>query len=305
MTDTMQAEAPTLDEFATLLADEPDTGTDVAVYDDPSLPDPDIQDEGTLDDAPASDGRSLTLDQASAIDLYDDEAEQADGVPAFSEQHRPVVDVDGKLLSMHELVNGYVANRDHEVVRSRLENEAHAVRQAAQAVVDSAWHLADFLAKNLPPVPPANLAMVDPASYTALKADHEAAYDGVRFILDRARQTQAVVEQFSEGRHGDLIQNENIKLVEHFPEAGYPEGREKFFDSIRDVAYACDFTEDELRRVVDHRLFRLAHLAVIGKQAKQERSKPRRKKHRRQQHGSALARLAQTGSIDDALAVNF
>lgn len=303
MTDIMQAEALTLDQAVTMMED--DTGTDVAVYDQPSLPEPDISDEGALD-VRTPDGQSLTLDQAATIEWVDDEPEHSAGVPAVSEQHRPVVRVDGKLLSLHELVNGYAANHDHDVVRSRLEDEARAVRQAAQAVVDSAWSLAEFLARNLPPQPDANLAMVDPASYTAQKADHDAARDGVNFILYEAHKTEVQTNQFSSQRHLDRIQNENTRLVEHFPECGYLEGRERFFDSIRDVAYACGFTEDELRQVVDHRLFRLAHLAVIGKQAKQERSKSRRKKHhRRRQHGSAMARLERSGSIEDALAVNF
>ncbi|MCA1491845.1 hypothetical protein [Sinorhizobium alkalisoli] len=120
----------------------------------------------------------------------------------------------------------------------------------------------------------------------------------------------------------ERIAAENAKLLEAFPETGDDEGRRSFFADAFETARELGFSDEEMREVIDHRLFKLVHYARLGLNAERARAKalqkvsaapalaPRTKAKSLAQRQSresreAMQRLSRTGSIRDAMAVDF
>jgi len=117
------------------------------------------------------------------------------------------------------------------------------------------------------------------------------------------------------------VAEENRKLIEQFPATASPKGRQEFFAQAAEAAQAVGFPMEELRGVTDHRMFALAHYASLGMKAQQAQGKAREKaakappatpnkpsnpkQNAAARNREAMKRLARTGSIRDAMQVNF
>jgi hypothetical protein len=163
------------------------------------------------------------------------------------------------------------------------------------------------MSQQLPPAPDETLLHLNPMEYTRRKAVYDEAVAVVENTLSQGEQARHAAGVMAGQRYGANIQGELQKLDEHFPNCATREGRAVFLDSVRDTVYACGFSEDDMLQTIDHRMFRLAHLAAIGKQVEDRQEAPRPKKNRRRRHrrSEAMERLYQSGSIEDALAVDF
>lgn len=263
-------------------------------------------DEGTLEfpigHQPSSDG-SLTLDEATAIDLAD-EAE----APETTDGNVPAVIIDHQPVSMKQLVDGYHLGKRIVQHANNLAEQYMAVQDASRSLVSASWELSGYMVNLLPQEPSNVLLATNPVEYSRQKAQHEHAYEQMTTLLQRVMGAKSQADNATYLRHGQLVLSENEHLIQHFPETADPVGRERFFDRMREVAYACDFSEEEMRQVVDHRIFRLADLAVQGLEALQRRDQKRvskRRRSERKRHSEAFERLARTGSMDDAMAVDF
>ncbi len=245
---------------------------------------------------------ALTLDQAVA--LYDD-GENEDGNRKAAPQSAAAV-IDGKTVTMADLVQGYVSWRRAMHFVSRLEEEYEAVQAAADGVVSSAWELSRFMVGQMPPEPDMWLLQMNPDEYVRMKAQHDQALGSVHHVLGQAQHARASASALQE-RYRDMnLQTENARLVQHFPETADTNQRHAFFNRMLDVAAACGFNRAEFEQVVDHRIFRLGALALKGMEAIAEPPKTKeRRRHRRQRYSDAMEKLARTGSIEDALAIDF
>lgn len=240
----------------------------------------------------------LTMEQA--LDFVSDDDRPL--VPAVG-SHQPIAKIDDRAVTLPELVNGYVAGRELKDLVYGVDARYDQILAAAQDIAYSATVLAEYLTSQLPPKPPAALSFSNPAEFTRQQVIHETAFNRVMAVLESAEMARKNAVAINAQRHANALQRENQRLIAHFPECAEPEGRERFFDTMREVAYACDFSEEELRQVVDHRMFRLAHLASLAIGKNKEKPKPQKRKS--QPSGDAFNRLETTGSIDDAMAVEF
>lgn len=253
--------------------------------------------EGELHDG------SLTLDQAMQIDIADD-AETGDAGPLAPQSVGAMI--DGKPITMVDLVRGYTGFQRVQQALGRLDEEYEAVQQAADGVVSSAWELSRFMVAQMPPEPDMVLLQLNPTEYVQQKARHDQALGSVQHVLGQAQQARASAFSLQERYHNLNLETEKTRLEHHFPELSDSGHRHQFFQRMLDVAYACGFSRAEFEQVVDHRIFRLGALALKGMEAIAEAPKPREKRrHRRRRYSEAMEKLARTGSIDDALAIDF
>jgi hypothetical protein len=116
-----------------------------------------------------------------------------------------------------------------------------------------------------------------------------------------------------------VLKKENEALAATFPETRDPAGREKFFKNVYQAAQEFGVSAQELSAITDHRYYAALHFAAIGKRALAARAKaqekvkdvppvaaPKRTKAAPTSNNrDAMAKLARTGSIRDAMRVEW
>lgn len=228
----------------------------------------------------------------------------------------------GEQVPLKELKLGYMRERDYRVKTSEVANKGRDLEQMSNQVANSAKAIADFLIDQMPPKPEPALAMQNPGEYIRQQAIWETAAQRVNQILEQANVPKQVTQQMTQQQREDLLRSESAKLAEQFPQTATREGRETFFEQAFDTARELGYSDDELRDVTDHRHFVLAHYARLGMQAEQARKKamtkvkaapaptpkPKAQGQNVQQarkNQDAMQRLGKTGSMKDALLIDF
>lgn len=258
-------------------------------------------------------------DEASEGDSETETAESDTDQPAVKDD--VIVDVQGEKLPLSELKSGYMKDRDYRVKTQELGNKRRDLEALSTRVTASVDAIADFLVKQIPPAPDASLAMTDPAKYVADKAMHDAMMAQVASVIEQAQAPKEAVNKLTQEQRSELIQSENAKLAEAFPQTAKPETRKQFFQGAMSAASEMGFTAEEIGNALDHRFYKLAHYAQLGMAAEkakakatqkvanvppmgqQKRQAPVASKQRANQ--DAMRRLAKTGSMADAMAIDF
>jgi regulator of replication initiation timing len=258
-------------------------------------------------------------DEASEGDSETETAESDTDQPAVKDD--VLVDVQGEKLPLSELKSGYMKDRDYRVKTQELGNKRRDLEALSTRVTASVNAIADLLVKQIPPAPDASLAMTDPGKYVADKAMHDAMMAQVASVIEQAQAPKEAVNKLTAEQRSELLQSENAKLAEAFPQTAKPETRKKFFDDVSRVATELGYSQQELEGVTDHRMFKLAYYAKLGMAAEQARAKATNKvanvppmaQQKRQApiagkqraNQDAMRRLAKTGSMADAMAIDF
>lgn len=295
--------------------------------------DPD-EDQGTVEDEQDQHSESETDEaddgqEADEFEASEDGDDVAEGEEQGEESSTPepaddaTVTIDGQKLTLAELKKGYHREADYTRQKQRVSQKEQQLEAMSARVTQSVDAIADFLIKQIPPAPNPQLAMTNPSQFVQQKALHEAATAQVEALLGQAGEVKAVSQALTVEQKQELIASENAKLVEAFPVTATDAGRQKFFETAASAAKELGYSEQEIAQAVDHRMFALAHYAAIGMRAEKAREKARDKVQNvppvaapkaRQQGGNQMAarrnqeakkRLARTGSIDDAMAIDF
>jgi pyruvate/2-oxoglutarate dehydrogenase complex dihydrolipoamide acyltransferase (E2) component len=175
----------------------------------------------------------------------------------------------------------------------------------------------------MPPEPNPSLAMQDPGRYVQERAVYEAAAIRVNQLLAQANEPKQVVQQLTQQQTNETLAREDAELRKHFPETATPEGRDKFFEAAFETGRQLGFSEEEMQGVGDHRTLRAIHYAKLGLAAEQAKKKAMQKvtaapapttpKPKAQgpnvqqvrKNQDAMQRLGKTGSMKDALSIDF
>lgn len=262
-----------------------------------------------------------------------DESETADATEAETEGEAAeaedpeikddvVVNVNGEKVALSDLKAGYMRQSDYSRKTQELGNKRRDLEALTTRVTSSVSAIADFLSKQIPDAPDASLAMTDPGRYVREKAMHESAMAQVTAIIEQANAPKEAANKLTAEQRSELLQVENAKLAEAFPQTATPEGRQKFFESAASAARELGYSVDEIGQVADHRMFALAHYARLGMAAEKAKAKatqkvagvppvapakrqpgPNASKVRANQ--DAMKRLSRTGSIHDAMKIDF
>jgi hypothetical protein len=300
-----------------------DDAENINLYDPSEDNEEEDQDQQSGDET--DEAESQEADETTAED--DDQTEDEDeGTADEADKPEPsddvTVTVNGEKIGLADLKAGYMRQADYsrktqETATKRRDLEALSARVTAS--VDA---IADFLSKQIPEAPDSSLAWSNPAEFVQKKAMHEAAMTQVNAILSQAGQVKDVANTLTKEQRSELLQSENAKLAEAFPQTATQEGRKKFFETAASAASELGWSKDEIGKVTDHRMFKLAHYAALGLQAEKARTKAKAKvenkppvaPQKRQQGANAaqtaknrdaMKRLARSGSIEDAMSIDF
>ncbi|MBP1882393.1 hypothetical protein [Sinorhizobium mexicanum] len=228
----------------------------------------------------------------------------------------------GEEVPLEELKLGYMRDRDYRHKTQDLANGRRALESMSSRVAATANAVAELIAGEIPDEPPEELRLYDPQAYQRQWALHQAGLEQLARVMALGDEPAAVMTQLQAAASEERLEAENARLLEAFPETGQDEGRQAFFASAFETARELGFSDEEVREVVDHRLFKLAHYARLGLIAERSKARalqkvaaapasaPRMKarnqaqRHQRESR-EAMQRLTRTGSIRDAMAVDF
>lgn len=307
--------------------------------------------------AQAGTDTALSLEQASQIDFYDpgedneeveeqqpepqtgeeepeqeepasvdDEAEpeEEEGPDEESDKPEPeddvTVTINGEKVALSDLKAGYMRQADYSRKTQEVANRRRDLEALSARVNQSVEAIADYLIRQLPAEPPAQLAVTDPGTYVRQKAIHDAAVQQLNSLLSQVGEVRQVTETLTAEQRRELLEAENAKLAEKFPTVATKEGRDKFFKAAAEAARELGYTDEEIQTAADHRMFALAHYAALGLRAEKAKSQAKAKvenkppvaKPRRQtadakvlRNREAMKRLEKTGSIHDAVMIDF
>ena len=234
-----------------------------------------------------------------------------------------VVELDnGEKYTLKEIQDGMMMQSDYtkktqEVAEGRKSNEEFLTKLKGAADESKKVHEAIMKWANdiIPPEPGLDLLQKDPKAYQFQKERREKAQAELNKHLEETKigVPEEVVKEALERAKSE----ETSKLQSAMPELRDSVKMTSFMTEVKNAAKEFGFSEEEAEGTFDHRVLQILHYAKIGKNAKSVESegKPRtdspRKTRGTGNRGSsksnvaALNRLNKTGSIDDAMAVNF
>lgn len=312
--DSVQPSA-SLDDPANLNFGEPDEDQANAVVEEEqgSAAEPGEADEGQEpgDSDPADD------------DATDPDETGEDGNSSNPEPKDDVsVTVNGEAVPLSELKLGYMREKDYRHKTQDLGTRRRDLEALSARVSKSVDAIAEHLVKQIPPAPDPSLAMTNPGQYVQAKAVHDAAVQSVNALLSNVTDVKTVETEMTAHQRADLIAEENARLAEAFPQTASKAGRDAFFNEAATAARELGYSEEEIKLVTDHRMFKLAHYARLGLRAEQAQAKAKQKvvnappvapakrqpganAAQRNRNAEAVKRLNRTGSLHDAMHVDF
>lgn len=228
----------------------------------------------------------------------------------------------GEEVPLEELRLGYMRDRDYRNKTQDLANGRLALESMSSRVAATVNAVAELIAGEIPDEPPEELRLYDPQAYQRQWALHQAGLEQLARVMALGDEPAGIAAELRAAVTEEGLEAENAKLIEAFPQTGNEAGRQAFFADAFETARELGFSDEEVREVLDHRLFKLAHYARLGLKAERARAKvlqkvtaapasvPRMKaksqvQQRRQESREAMQRLSRTGSIRDAMAVDF
>ncbi|MGU3496104.1 hypothetical protein ACLBXM_18840 [Xanthobacteraceae bacterium A53D] len=280
--------------------------------------------EGDLD-ADAPEEAPADTDADSDAEPEDEGSEeQGDEAPPPLEEPADTtsVTVNGEKITLADLKGGYLRQADYSRKTQAVATQRKDLEAMSARMEQSANALASFLAQQVPDAPHPSMAQTDPAGYVRQKAAHEAALAQVHTVFSQVAQVQGTRNTLNQQQHTELLAQENAKLAKAFPQTATEAGRKAFFDEAASAARDLGYSAEDISQAADHRMFALAHYAAIGLRAEQAKAKaaqkvanvppvaqPKRQKTpeaaRAAKNRDAMSRLGRTGSIEDAMAIDF
>lgn len=297
-------------------------------FEDPSEDNEEVADEPQSDEEPveATDDVDQETEEAADEETPDDDTETGDDDPEAVEISDDIlVPMDDGPVPLKELKAGYMKQADYSRKTQELGNKRRDLEALSSRVSASVEAVAEFLQSSLPPAPNPALAIGTPAQqsqYLREKTLHDTAMAQVAALIEKANAPKDVLKTLTDEQRKEVLSTENAKLIEAFPTTTTPEGRKKFFEGTTAAAKKLGFSDEELKGVTDHRMFKLAHYARLGLAAEAAKAKAKQKvvnvppvaPNKRQPGASAtkarknqeaMKRLARSGSIHDAMAIDF
>lgn len=317
------------------MTDEPDTTPlDEDVTDNVALSDDDTPDSPHYYD-PDADQDTVEVESEDGTDDEADEAEADEPAEGQETEEQPDEDPDtvtvtlddGAAVPLGELKKGYLRQADFTRKTQELSNERNSVSQDRDSLKADNERLqrvtqsfVEHLTSLVPDAPDASLALSNPNSYTAKKAQHEAAMAQVQKLIEVGSEATGLGSEINAADKLKADRAANAKLVEMFPQAASGESRKTFFKDVASVATELGFSNEELGGLVDPRIFALAHYAKIGREAETAKvtakakvakappatpRKPGRGARQASGNAEAMRKLTKSGSIHDAIQIDF
>ena len=296
---------------------------DLEAPEDNGITDPDQPD----DDDDTAEDNSEQEDGEAEPDEGDDLDE--DITPLAFDPTRKITLEDGTEATLEELVNGNLRQADYTRKTEALAEERREIRsireasdQRAEEITRTYDGLVELLHSILPPEPSLELLGQDQQEYLRQQAIRKSFTDELNGVLSKQAEAQSLAMKDSAAQLERIRNTEAKKLVDVMPMLSDPMKMEQFTDNVKKTAIELGFSENEIGATVDHRLLRLVHLAGIGKRSLDNQQNAQRRIKRKpatpaskrpvtsdpapnQKNAKAMRRLSKTGSIQDAMQIDF
>lgn len=276
----------------------------------------DPDEDNVEDQQPGTDDETIeaTAEDEAEVEVEpeaDDSDEQAEALVTLA---------DGTKVTQDELIAGHMRQSDYSRKTQEVANLRKAAEADAQRIASITEAFVDHLTRLVPPEPDPSLAHIDRNRFNAELVAHQQAIKAVNDLIELGEQPKAVLDEMGKRNQQTLIQEESQKLAMALPETATAEGRRAFFENVAQVAETVGFSRSDLQGVTDHRLFLLANLARKGLEAEKAKEvarakveqaapavprKPGQPAQGANRNREAMRKLAKSGSLRDALAVDF
>ena len=303
------------------MTDEPDNALDDGVTDNVNPSDADTAEDWDYFDP---DEDTEETPEAAAPDDEDPEgeapAEPEDQPAVYAEDTAIVKLADGTEVPLSDLKSGYMRQSDYTRKTQELANERKSFSADAERMQRITTAFVDHLTALVPDPPPAELLYSNPQKAFVQQQIHDRAMAQVKQLIELGDAPKEILGKLSEEDDQRQLRAVNQRLAEMFPESAGGETRVAFLAGIRSVANQIGVTDAELSANRDPRLFALAHWAAKGIAAEKAKATAQAKvaaappatprkpgQGARQANGNAdaMRKLGRSGSIRDALAVDF
>ena len=279
--------------------------------------------EGGTDDETQTTEPAAEVQEEIPAEVVDEVEPQADEGEQTTEpvgEDAVVKMADGTEATVKDLIAGNMRQADHtrksqenSNLRKKLETDAAQIEGITNAFVD-------YLTSLVPEDPPPGLASTDYQRFLAQKAQHDAGMAQIEKLIQLGAQPKEITDGHAKEDHKTQMEEQNRMLALAVPETATKDGRQKFFNDVQAVAAEVGFTKNEATQITDHRVFLLAQLAKEGIDARTAKVKVREKvaqaapatprkpgqaAKQANSNVSAMRRLSQTGSIEDAMNIDF
>lgn len=307
------------------MTDEPDnTPLDEDVTDNVKTSDDDTAEDFDYfdpdEDTEEAEPTDAPDDEDDATEGEAEEAEPEEAPKVYADETATVKLADGTEIPVAELIQGRMRQQDYTRKTQELANERKAVSADVERMKSITKAFVDHISALVPEAPPHSLALTDPGSYTAQKAQHDAAMAQVQQLIEMGNAPKEISAAMSEADDKKQLQEANQRLIEMFPEIASGPARETFFNGVQSVANDLGFSNADLSAVRDPRMFALAHWAAKGMAAEKAKAtakakvakappatprKPGQGARQASGNAEAMRKLAKSGSLRDALAIDF
>lgn len=288
-----------------------------------ATPEPGTEDEEAAEDPAQSENEESEAEDTeggqSEEESEDGESEEPE-TPGELNDETEVELMDGEKVPLSELKAGYMRQSGFSRKTMELANYRKEVEAQAERISGTVDVFTEYLAKQIPEEPDAALAMTDPQKYVEQKARYEAVTGEIQRLVELGKEAKAATEEIDTADQQRKLQDENTALASLFPQTTSKNGRQEFFETAFNAGREIGYTDDEMKSVTDHRLLGLAYWARKGmaaaeaKKVAREKVKdvppvnPDRSKAKARKvndNKKAMQRLSKTGSIEDAVLVDF
>lgn len=275
-----------------------------------------------------------TLEEAAAALGDDDEGQPEDEVAepdADAEGAEPdpsdvlITLSDGQEVPLSQLEKERLLQADYtrkttEIAQDRERVSAYetTLKERASLIETAQQKLVALVQGLIPPEPPAHLAQQNPAQYVQAQAMRQQAMTELQGWLDAGTETQNAVSALTEAQTEQLRTAENDHLIKARPGLKDPAALAKFDSEVASAAKQFGFPDEMIAATHDHRVRQMAYYAAIGLRAEANRKAAQRRVEAPKpgkpaaataqptdKSKQAMRRLSQTGSIKDAMKIDF
>lgn len=224
------------------------------------------EDQGQTASAEETDPESETDAPETGQEAEDEAETESEGKEP--EQAGPVITLrDGTKLTLQEVEQGYMRERDYRHKTQELANTRRNVTELQARLEKAADAVAEFLSKSIPPAPPAELMVTDPLRHYQEMQAHHTAMQQVQALLEQSNAAKDVGKALTAEQNQEVIARERAALLDKLPHLRDKAKMEEFSSKLGQFAQNIGFSSEELASVLDHRQILVLHYAMRGMNA--------------------------------------
>lgn len=265
-------------------------------------------------------------DESESVEASDDTETEAEDESAPVEVNVPedalVTLPNGEKVKFADLKKAPMFEKDYRQKTQQLGTERRALAEQAGRINSVLEGFANYLVQQLPAEPSLHLAATDPQEFVRQKALYDASINQVQQIIAQATAAKGESDQLSEAEFAAARKAAAEAVAEKLPFLSNPQKAQQFDKDIAEAASFFGYSQQEVSKMTDPRLFHLAYYAHKGMKAEQAEKKVKAKVQAAPQatpakkaaaksnpdflkNKEAMRRLAKSGSIHDALSIDF